>query len=386
MRIALILEHMDPSRGGREVYTDWVAAALAARGHDVTVICMSASWGREGVAVRELGRRGRVPSRYLRNFMSDVRAEIGSGRYDVTHAMLPVEGVDVYQPHAGTMPQRREASLRWRRGVFWLSAAITGRMNLYRRLLAGVERRVVADRRTVCLCVSGMVADQFRRFFGRTEGVRVAFNGVQVPAAGGEQRCAWRRRRREEIGAGASDVVVLCVASNLRLKGVPEAAAAFGLWQGQAGRGGGDRFVSVGLRTTRRERRRVVRWMDARQAVLVGPTADVFSWYAAADVCVLLSWYDSCSLTVLEALRWGVPAITTSYNGAAEVLSDGAGVVVATPADVQAAAEAMALLAEPARRREASRACRAKAEWLSVDRHVDDLLAVYAEVARGDGR
>ena len=31
---------------------------LAARGHEVTVLCQRASWSCEGVAIRELGRRG----------------------------------------------------------------------------------------------------------------------------------------------------------------------------------------------------------------------------------------------------------------------------------------------------------------------------------------
>ena len=93
---------------------------------------------------------------------------------------------------------------------------------------------------------------------------------------------------------------------------------------------------------------------------------------------MLLSWYDPCSRVVLEAVRWGIPVITTAYNGAAEVLADGAGIVIASPDETDAAAAAMASLADAGERRRRSDACRAVAERVSIDRHVEGLLAAYA--------
>jgi glycosyltransferase involved in cell wall biosynthesis len=82
---------------------------------------------------------------------------------------------------------------------------------------------------------------------------------------------------------------------------------------------------------------------------------------------------------VLEATRWGVPSITTAYNGAAEVMADGAGIVVPSPRDLPAIVAAMDELADPARRAACADVCRRKADDLSMDRHVDQLLAAYAE-------
>ena len=117
-----------------------------------------------------------------------------------------------------------------------------------------------------------------------------------------------------------------------------------------------------------------------RHVVFAPPTEDVAPWYAAADACLLLSWYDPCSRVVLEAVRLGIPSITTAFNGAAEALADGAGLVVPSPADTFAVAEALETMYNPARRARAADACRARADGLAVDRHVDQLLAVYAEV------
>ena len=115
--------------------------------------------------------------------------------------------------------------------------------------------------------------------------------------------------------------------------------------------------------------------------VFVGPTDEIHQWYAAADACVLLSWYDPCSRVVLEATRWGIPSITTVYNGASEILADGAGIIVGSPKDRRAVAAAMEELADPHRRAMRARACLDVAERLSMDRHVEELLKIYTEVA-----
>jgi glycosyltransferase involved in cell wall biosynthesis len=109
-------------------------------------------------------------------------------------------------------------------------------------------------------------------------------------------------------------------------------------------------------------------------------TSDIFPWYSAADVCVLLSWYDACSRVVLEATQVGIPSITTVFNGAAEALARGAGIVVAGPRDTDAVAAAMAELGDPQKRARRVEACRAAAPQLRMQRHVDELLSLYEEV------
>ena len=112
-----------------------------------------------------------------------------------------------------------------------------------------------------------------------------------------------------------------------------------------------------------------------------GRADNVWPWYAAADACVLLTWYDPCSRVVLEAARWAVPSITTVFNGAAEILARGAGLVVSSPDDIDAAARAMGDLADPDCRSALRQACRDVADELSIGRHIDELLEVYTEVA-----
>ena len=73
--------------------------------------------------------------------------------------------------------------------------------------------------------------------------------------------------------------------------------------------------------------------------------------YFAADFFVHPTFYDPCSLVVLEALACGLPVITTRYNGAAEVLHPPReGFVIDDPHDLDQLAGAMKQLLDPARR------------------------------------
>ena len=379
MKVAMVLEYLDPARGGCETYTGWVATELIRRGHEVTAICHESPWRCDGLKVRPLRRRGCCRLRRARHFVADAALAAAGGDYDVIHAMLPVPGASIYQPHSGTMPARRAASLRRRFGIKWGSAWFTGKLNFYRRYLARLERRLVADPRVICLCVSDLVAQQFRRHFGRTEGVRVVFNGARVPQADAPQRDAWRRKRRAELRVGESATVFLTVATNFVLKGVAPAIDAFAEWLGARGDRTDARLVVVGRDSPRDYQRRAERRGAGDKVVFLPFSDDIFEWYSAADACVLLSWYDSCSLVTLEAARWALPSITTVYNGAAEVLAAGGGIVVSSPLDTSAVAAAMDELTDPAARRARSERCLEAGQHLTIQRHVDELIAVYEE-------
>jgi UDP-glucose:(heptosyl)LPS alpha-1,3-glucosyltransferase len=382
MKIAWVIEKMDPRRGGRETSTAQITAELARRGHDVTVVCRTARWTGAGVAVRALGSGGLSRSGRLRRFVAAVQEHILAVPYDVVHTTLPIPGANVYQPRGGTIPAQLAASLRRRpRGLRPL-VHLARPFNRCRRLLGRLERQVVADPSVLCLAVSAMVAEEFARYYRRTGNVRVVFNAVESPAVAPEQVAAWRREFRSRVGAADSDAVFLTVATNFALKGVAEAIESFARWRHAApDRREGGKLVVVGRELVENYHRHAALRDVGPEVVFVPPTEDVFPWYAVADVCLLLSWYDPCSRVVLEATRWGVPSITTAFNGAAEVVRRGAGYVVASPRQQSAIVAAMNELADPARRAPFAAACRRLADELSPSCHVDQLLAAYGQLA-----
>jgi UDP-glucose:(heptosyl)LPS alpha-1,3-glucosyltransferase len=115
-----------------------------------------------------------------------------------------------------------------------------------------------------------------------------------------------------------------------------------------------------------------------------GAMDDVAAAYAASDVYVQPTWYDPCSLVVLEAMACGRPVITTRFNGASELMEDGCeGLILDSPAQVDRLAEAMTHLLDPDRRAAMGRAARKTAEQYSLERNFREMMAVFEQaVAR----
>lgn len=381
MRIALVIERLDIGRGGRETSTAQIAAALAGRGHAVTVLCQQSSWSCPGVEVRAFGRRGLSRAGKLRQFIADVKREMGGAGFDIVHSVLPVPGATIYQPRGGTIPAQRRASWRRRSHLGAAMSALTEPLNRHRAAMAKFERDVVCDPATTCLAVSDMVAEEFVEFYGRSDGVRTVFGGVDLPAIDDQERTHWRVRLRQKLGVTGGDPVFLTAARNYELKGVAETIDAFGAWR-QRGVAEHARLMIVGRDPALAEgyRRMAALRGIGGQVVFEPPTDEMWKLYAAADVCVLLSWYDPCSRVVLEATRLGIPSITTACNGAAEIVHAGAGVVVRSPRDRAGVVAAMAMLADRDRRAECANACRRAADGLSMGRHVDELIETYTQV------
>jgi glycosyltransferase involved in cell wall biosynthesis len=120
-----------------------------------------------------------------------------------------------------------------------------------------------------------------------------------------------------------------------------------------------------------------------RQIVFAGPTDNPHAFYRAADFFILPTRHDPCSLVVLESLAMGVPVISTVFNGACEIMTDGLhGVVLPEADDIPAIATAMRRLIDPAFRNESSRACLALRPRLSFDTHMARLESIYRSAVR----
>jgi len=376
MKIALIIERMEPSRGGRETSTAQIAQRLAELGHSVTVLCQQGSWPSDspGVEVVSLGKGS------LRKFVAAAIRQCAPGRFDITHAMLPIPGASIYQPRGGTIPAQVRASLaRVKCPLSRLGKKLGRLLNPPRRYMARLEKKLAADTRTLWIPGSKMVAGELARYYGRTENVRVVFNGVALlTPAEGQTRREIREQIRSKLGLAQDEPVFLTVATNFELKGVDFAIAALAELRRLSGQGV---LIAVGREAPAKFIAQAKALGVADAVHFIPPVADIFPWYAAADICLLLSWYDACSRVILEACRLGIPSITTDFNGAAEALGGGAGLVVATPADTRAVVNAMQKMIAPASLAGRGSAAAAHGKKLSIARHVGELVKIYSQIA-----
>lgn len=382
MKIALVIERLDATRGGRETSTSQIASALTAAGHRVSVLCQQGQSPDASVAIERIRARGLSRWERLTKFSRAVAEEVTRQKYDIVHAMLPLPCATVYQLRGGTVPGIAAANRR-RRGKLVGGLMEAGNVFNWHRLQMGkMERVVMADAGKLVLPVSHMVADEVRKYYGRTENVRVIFNAVAAPPADDAQRQAWRAEIRAKLGLAEGDLAFLTVAKNYKLKGIAETIEAFAQWRKQHDVPNA-KLIVVGREDSQvKAYHRLAQRSGVGKAVTFAGTQDeIFRWYAAVDVCVLLSWYDPCSRVVLEATRWGIPSITTVFNGAAEILATGrCGVAVSAPNDLHGVVAAMRKLADRRTRMEMSQACEAVERQLSMQRHVNELCEAYEQL------
>ncbi len=100
-------------------------------------------------------------------------------------------------------------------------------------------------------------------------------------------------------------------------------------------------------------------WFD--RVTLTGSVPDerLHELYAAADIVVLPSRYESFGLVVVEAMMHGKPIVTCRAGGIPEVVVDGTDAVLVAPADAESLAAAIAaLVRSPERRAELGRNAR----------------------------
>jgi UDP-glucose:(heptosyl)LPS alpha-1,3-glucosyltransferase len=76
----------------------------------------------------------------------------------------------------------------------------------------------------------------------------------------------------------------------------------------------------------------------------------------------------------------GVPVISTRFNGACEIMTDGQhGFVLDDPSDVQSLADRMTRMLDPALRAHMSAACIALRPKLAYEHHLDTLMNIYQQ-------
>ena len=114
-----------------------------------------------------------------------------------------------------------------------------------------------------------------------------------------------------------------------------------------------------------------------------GPTRKTTAFFHAADLLVHPTYYDPCSRVVLEGMLHGLPAVTTTFNGAAEVIDDGiSGRVIESPDQIAELAEAVAQVALPSFRQALERTHEHLRHKLSMSRHADEMIQLYDSIVR----
>ncbi|MGB8854722.1 MAG: glycosyltransferase family 4 protein [Pirellulales bacterium] len=371
-RIALLVDRFD-GRGGAESYTRDLADWLAARGCDVHVIGRTCGPREQPlpITVHQL-----PPTRSWAAFVHEARSCIAAIAPDVTHDMGVAVGCDIFHSHVGSpLACQQAADLAqpaWYRPIRRLVQSAVRR----RRIAARAAMQFGAAE-SLCIALSHRGAADLTTLHGVSPGrIRLVPNGVDAerfnPARHRDAGAALRRR----CGFAPDDVVVIGVAHNQRLKGMPVLArAVLGL-----------RHEGLPLKILLCGGRAASPSGDQAAIVELGCVSDMAACFAAADIAVQPTFYDACSLATLESLASGLPVVTTRANGASELLSSDDAIVLDDAADVATLTATLRhLAADRWLRASLGRAARRRALDLSMETAFSSIVAVYGEVVAARG-
>ncbi len=298
----------------------------------------------------------------------------GLGRVAALAALMRRERVDVVNGHnpTGGLYGALAARLAGVRAVLRTehSFHFPGR---HSRAYPLLERASTAlTDRVICVC-EAVRASHAPRLGGDPARFVTLPNGVGPPPPARP-----RDETRRDLGAGAAEPLVLAVGSLtpqkahhvlLEALALPELAGAR-LWIAGEGPLAGDlarRSEALGL---------------GGRVAFLGARNDVHDLLAACDVFALCSVREGLSVTLLEAMRAGRPAVVTRVGGNPEAVLDGATGTVVEAGDPPGLARALgALLADPSRREAWGRAGRERwAARFTAERMVRETETLYRAI------
>lgn len=287
----------------------------------------------------------------------------GRGTWDVVQSHERTLRQDVYR--AGEGCHRAYLNTRRRAG-----------RGLYHRVVLALERRVFT-RTSRIVAISRAGADEIARLYRvAPDRLTTIYNGVDLDRFHPDNRGRHRRAARAEAGVPDGAWQLLFVGSGFARKGLDTAIEALATTGDPGARllvtGKGDPapYVSLAERLGVGAR---VSWL--------GPRQDIERWYAAADVVVLPTRYEPFGNVHLEALASGVPVVTSTRAGGAELIEPGRNGAVAEPDDPRAFGRALDEVRAAAGEGQRA-AARRSAEPFTYVRQVAEFEALWHRLGR----
>jgi UDP-glucose:(heptosyl)LPS alpha-1,3-glucosyltransferase len=410
MKIALIIEHFDPSRGGAENYTFWLAEHLARRGHDVHAVChdsarmrhkyqaahhgashdvqRSANAGKspevaapDGVHVHRLPAIKLSTGIGFRQFGIAAKNWCRAFKPDIAHSMTLAWPGDLYHPHAGVYARIQQQSVSSRESP---QSANFKRLMLQfsgkQRTLLTLERRcaqAAADQQPwKILCISPAMEADFRSIYSTAENkMTLLENPIMIPPPQAQQIHKDRQWFRELYALAPDDRVAVFVGHDFRRKGLSWAIRAVAQsrtsWK----------LVVAGLGKVKNYIALAQELGISDRIKFIGPTRATGAVYSAGDALLLPTFYDSFGLVALEALAYGLPVISTRFLGCWTYIENHKlGTIVDSPRDCAAMAAALdAVKLSFADRTDLARRATVAGQTLLPAAHLDQLEALYAQ-------
>lgn len=369
IRLALVRQRYNPA-GGAERFVSRALQVLRQSG-DLEVFLLARKWeDLEGITALTVSPFYWGNLWRDRGFATAVRRVWQQQGFDLVQSHERIPGCDIYRAgdgvHARWLALRSQTMGRLRRWSL--------RLNPYHHYVCWAERKMFRDPRLkLIICNADMVKREIQAAFGvPEERFAVIYNGVDTAVFHPDLAQQHRQAMRQALGIGVDDPVLLYVGSGFERKGVARALQALLPHPAVT-------LVVVGTD------KHLVRYQQLAVALGVsqrvrfcGAQQDVKPFYGMADGFLLPTLYDPFPNVCVEALAAGLPVLTSTTCGVAELLQDGVNGWVVDALDLPGWQRSIgAWLAQRPQWAALSAAARQTAEPLHLTGMGEKLLACY---------
>jgi UDP-glucose:(heptosyl)LPS alpha-1,3-glucosyltransferase len=381
MNVAFGHESVLPDHDDAASYLADLARRLIADGHEVHLYACRHD---EAALPPELHGHVLPPvrgPRFLRpwRFGARCRAALAGQAHDVTVGFDGVWGLDVLYPHDGLYTAAAEQRLhRHANPVAHGLARLRQVFRLTHWSERWLERRQYLGAHPPQIIVSSeMVRDHFASQLRISpDGIKVIPRAIDPARFPQHDRLRLRQEGRQAWQLAPADIVGLCVGGATEL--LPAVAA---LLLRPEFRGSPPPLRLLIADSDRRGERLAAQLGLMPHVRFTGPLPDSRTAYFAADLLVHPSFYDPCSLVVLEALACDLPVIASRSDGASELMHPlQEGFVIDDPHDHAHLAWCLAQMLDPARRRSCAQAARRTAALWTFEHHYQLVVEALQEV------
>lgn len=375
MKIALVIFNYGETRGGAERAAANLVRGLILRRHEIHVFSHLFDGADKGVQwhpVKALKVGGLFKHS---SFAKNVDTMLRASSFDIVQSFTRILRCDVYRVGGGVHEEYLKR-VEGNRGRISRVLAKVNPKNYATSSLEGASFAPGAYRKIVA--VSRRCKREILAHYPVPEkDIWVIYNGVDTDIFNPENVRRLRAEMRRKLSLGRDEFTLLFAANGWKTKGLNYAIEALARLPSNA------RLLIAGKGRERPYQALIQEHSLEHRVKFLGPRADIPQLHTAADVLVHPTLHDPFPNSCLEAMASGVPVVTTSVTGVAEIMTDGKdGCVIDDGSNVDALADRLTGLLDPERRQAMGAAARSTAEQYTISRYTQSYLAVYDEILR----
>ena len=383
MKIAIAVEHFSPNKGGAEKHVWNMSSWLLDHGHELDIFTVGKplAMPRARIHVLDVAHaRGR--SRQFR-FASALTDALSGQSFDVVYGVNHVWPCDILTLHGGVhlafeYYNALSSFSSFHRLLKTMSYCLLPK---YRALRAN-EIMQFADEHRHFIAVSQRVANDMIHYYPQVrDRCHVVHRGIDLGKFNLENIDKIRLSASTKFRTGKDGLVFLFISNNYRLKGLYDLIKA--LPSVRKGLHKPFQLLVIGRGREGPYRRLAFKMGVADCIRFLGATENVLEVYAASDLLIHPSYYDSFGNVCLEAMACGLPVVVSKNSGVSEIMKDGDGaVLIDMPCACSQLAEAIIQAADPDFREAARLTQSRRARAFPIENNFNEMLCLFEMIAR----